>query len=559
MSTIQTGSIIKMSGLSVKKENGVFEVGSTWEKDFSCYKLKKDGTRIKHGLDIFSYKKFEQYGKIITLDQVAATITEINKQLKAVKENEIVISFESTNKKEYSNKTYIKVIQPIHTTKSIYAIPRNSIFQLSVNEKWDSVTWQRVGKRGELLSNYDGSNMMNWSNKNMVRLFEESYIEIVERIETVRKDIDQTEEATQPEVEVIETPTNEVVDVQTVVTIEEIPQNDITVESVNVEPITATEEQNEPTGITYKLNNEKNGVEIYFEDKPSEEVRNMLKMNGFRWAKYNKCWYTKQSDNNITLAKQLSGEHEDTSERITEPVTYDHIEIDDCLDEKYNIPQSLQDREHDAYWVMRTSKRDHNKELQNLFIHYTEQVKNVISITDNEYYIYKLKSALQRFKKNYHTAYIKYMTHKANNPSWVTTGRGGMNVSKYNQKMNRQDTLMLELANLPEELKTYISKYRNKIRKDKEAAIKAQIQEELKQPLPELTFTSITKEFDLYSNGSKVKTRFYEAEGYSICKVWGAFRVFETATGKEIYSTKSNGTLKDAKAYVQMLVKRKAA
>jgi hypothetical protein len=116
---------------------------------------------------------------------------------------------------------------------------------------------------------------------------------------------------------------------------------------------------------------------------------------------------------------------------------------------------------------------------------------------------------------------------------------------------------MLEVANLPEEMKSEINKYKNKIRKDKETVLKEQLKQELEQPLPELTFKTITKEFDLYNNGSKVKTRFYECEGYSICKVWGAFRVFEIATGKEIHSTKSNGTLKDAKAYVSLMIKQK--
>jgi hypothetical protein len=308
---------------------------------------------------------------------------------------------------------------------------------------------------------------------------------------------------------------------------------------------------------TYTLNNEKNGIELHFTDKPNEEIRNMIKAAGYKWSKFQKLWYAKQNDKTIAIAEQLATKEEN----ITEPIEYhyDYIEVDDCLNEKYNIPQSLQDREHDSVWVMRSKKRDHNIEIQELFTHYTEQVKQVLSITDNEYYIYKLKQSLQRFKTNYHTAYIKYITHKANNPSWVVTGRGGMNVSRYNQKMSRQDKLMFELVELPEQMKEEINKYKNKIRKDKEAAIKAQIQEELKQPLPELTFKTVTKEFDLYNNGSKIKTRFYECEGYSICKVWGAFRVFEIATGKEIYSTKSNGTLKDAKAYVQMLVKRKAA
>ncbi|MEH7116207.1 hypothetical protein V7128_02110 [Neobacillus vireti] len=555
MSKLEKGMIIKMSGLSVKKENGVFEVNSTWEKDCSVYKLKKDGSRIKskYSLDIFSYKKIEQYGQIITLEEIPAAITEINKQLKARKENEIVISFESTDKKEYTNNTYIRVIKPIQTTKSIYAISTKSIFQLEVNEKWNSVTWYLVGKKGETLSNYNGLNMMNWSNKSMVKLFEEGYIEIVERVETVRKDIEQNEVSeeveTTPAIETIE-------EVQT----EETIVNESIEEVIKETPQQIENNQTEETNnneITYQTGTglKGNGIEITFTSKPSEDTRNLMKANGYRWGGKNRSniWWAILNDDTLSIAEQLASKQETT---IPEPVSYPEIEIDDCTDEKYNISQQLQDREHDAYWVMRSSKRDHNKEIQELFTHYTDSVKNVLSKTDNQYYIYKLKSKLQQFKKNYHTAYIKYITHKANNPSWVTTGRGGMNVSRYNQKMSQQDKLMLEVANLPEEMKQEINKYKYKIKRDQETALKEQLQKELSQPLPELTFRTVTKEFDLYGNGSTVKTRFYECEGYSICKVWGAFRVFETSTGKEIYSTKSAGTLKDAKAYVSLMIKQ---
>jgi hypothetical protein len=559
MSKFEKGMIIKMSGLSVKKENGVFEINSTWEKNCSVYKLKKDGTKIasKYALDIFSYSKMEQYGEIITLDQVSAAITEINKQLKARKENEIVISFESTDKKEYSDKTYIKVIKPIQTTKSIYAISRNSIFQLSVNKNWNSVTWQLVGKKGELLSNYNGENIMNWSNKSMEQLFNESYIEVVERVETVRKDIEQNEVSENVE----ETPVIETVE-EVSAQVETIVNNETEViEEVVTTPETKEETTND-NEITFQTGTglKGNGIEITFTSKPSESTRNLIKSNGYRWAGKNRSsvWWAIMNDETLSIAEQLAGNKQENNS-TPKPVSYPEIEINDCTDEKYNIPQQLQDREHDAYWVMRSTKRDHNKELQELYTHYTDQVKNVLSSTDNQYYIYKLKSKLQQFKKNYHTVYIKYLTHKANNPSWVTTGRGGMNVSRYNQKMSQQDKIMLEVANLPEEMKQEINKYKYKIKRDQESALKEQLKQELSQPLPELTFKTVTKEFDLYGNGSIVKTRFYECEGYSICKVWGAFRVFETNSGKEIHSTKSNGTLQDAKAYVSLMIKKQIA
>ena len=58
--------------------------------------------------------------------------------------------------------------------------------------------------------------------------------------------------------------------------------------------------------ITFKLNEEKQGLEIYFPSKPSEEIRNTLKNNGFRWGKYNKCWYKKNSKGLLeTIKKDL--------------------------------------------------------------------------------------------------------------------------------------------------------------------------------------------------------------------------------------------------------------
>lgn len=63
--------------------------------------------------------------------------------------------------------------------------------------------------------------------------------------------------------------------------------------------------------VKVELNEEKNGVEIYFSSKPSEEVRNNLKANGFRWSKYNKCWYTKQSENTLNFANSLLPKKDD--------------------------------------------------------------------------------------------------------------------------------------------------------------------------------------------------------------------------------------------------------
>jgi len=48
--------------------------------------------------------------------------------------------------------------------------------------------------------------------------------------------------------------------------------------------------------IVFRENKEKNGLEIYFKSKPNQDVRDTLKSNGFRWGKYNKCWYKRNCE-----------------------------------------------------------------------------------------------------------------------------------------------------------------------------------------------------------------------------------------------------------------------
>lgn len=45
--------------------------------------------------------------------------------------------------------------------------------------------------------------------------------------------------------------------------------------------------------MTYEIrqNSKFNSLEVYFDGKPSEEVRDILKANRFRWHSVNRCWY----------------------------------------------------------------------------------------------------------------------------------------------------------------------------------------------------------------------------------------------------------------------------
>ena len=47
--------------------------------------------------------------------------------------------------------------------------------------------------------------------------------------------------------------------------------------------------------VYYELNDELNGIELYFEGEfPSKELRDEMKSVGLRWNRNKKCWYTKQ-------------------------------------------------------------------------------------------------------------------------------------------------------------------------------------------------------------------------------------------------------------------------
>lgn len=56
------------------------------------------------------------------------------------------------------------------------------------------------------------------------------------------------------------------------------------------------------------LNEELNGIELYFNEIPSAETREILKSAGFRWHKVKKCWYAKKSEETAKIAQELSNE-----------------------------------------------------------------------------------------------------------------------------------------------------------------------------------------------------------------------------------------------------------
>ena len=58
--------------------------------------------------------------------------------------------------------------------------------------------------------------------------------------------------------------------------------------------------------VTVTINEEKHGVEIRFPFIPSAEVREKMKQAGWRWSKFNKAWYNKDTAENREFAYALA-------------------------------------------------------------------------------------------------------------------------------------------------------------------------------------------------------------------------------------------------------------
>lgn len=72
----------------------------------------------------------------------------------------------------------------------------------------------------------------------------------------------------------------------------------------------------------YVKNKEKNGIEIYFDGKPEEVIRDELKKNKWRWTNVRHCWWHYYNDESEEFAKRLCNGHEEQFPLNTNEQTY---------------------------------------------------------------------------------------------------------------------------------------------------------------------------------------------------------------------------------------------
>lgn len=316
------------------------------------------------------------------------------------------------------------------------------------------------------------------------------------------------------------------------------------------------------------MNEEKNGIEIYFTGKPSEEVRNNLKAQGFRWGKFNKCWYAKQSEETINFANSLKNidteQLEKTSEEYKEEREKElerklnELDIDDI--ETYTINKEIAKRENENGFF-RNKDIDHEKIIQERLLQANNEVLSVLKNNKDLSIEYNLKMALQRFKRDYHANYISMITHKANNPSWVVTGRGGLNVNKYNKAQDRYTKLMLHSNELISIFNKHVSKAKTQIRKNKEMEVQEEIRK-ASSKVSDYVFKRVNIPYNINAtdniftapNATKRMTTYNNE--YYIFMNWGAYRVYDV-NGKQLHYAKTKGTLQDAKCWLVYYLENK--
>ena len=60
-------------------------------------------------------------------------------------------------------------------------------------------------------------------------------------------------------------------------------------------------------GAEFRINEQKNGIEVIFSAKPTTEILDALKSQGFRWSRFAGLWYAINTPDRLTFAKTLIG------------------------------------------------------------------------------------------------------------------------------------------------------------------------------------------------------------------------------------------------------------
>jgi hypothetical protein len=94
--------------------------------------------------------------------------------------------------------------------------------------------------------------------------------------------------------------------------------------------------------ITVTENDDRDGVEIRFATKLSEEVLTELKANGYRWSRFNSCWYAKRSPETLAFASSLECANEPAPTPVEAEVHHEMLAIAPVTSVPLALPSNYQ-------------------------------------------------------------------------------------------------------------------------------------------------------------------------------------------------------------------------
>jgi hypothetical protein len=79
----------------------------------------------------------------------------------------------------------------------------------------------------------------------------------------------------------------------------------LTLPEPHVETTNVTQGDTVTGEVTLKINQERNGVELHFTDKPVEKVLTMLRLSAFTYSRRQNLWYARRDESNLEFANSI--------------------------------------------------------------------------------------------------------------------------------------------------------------------------------------------------------------------------------------------------------------
>jgi len=94
----------------------------------------------------------------------------------------------------------------------------------------------------------------------------------------------------------------------------------------------------------YTINPEFKGIEVTFDGKPAESIREELKKAGFRWHGAKKLWYARETAERLALAQKITGDTATTAAATEkEPANKYGVQVGDIFSASWGWEQTNND------------------------------------------------------------------------------------------------------------------------------------------------------------------------------------------------------------------------